>query len=70
MQELEDIGVSKEVINKLMDEIGLERSFTKLNIDDSGINIIVSQGFNPQRMKNNPRLVEEEDLREILGRIK
>ena len=33
-------------------------------------NILIEEGFTPERMKNNPRLVTKEDLIEILGKIK
>ena len=44
----------------------------KTKLDDLGINdieIIIKHGFNPQRVKNNPRLLTEKSLREILNRI-
>jgi len=60
----------KAKIETLMDEIGLERKLTALGIKtEEDRDLIIKQGFNPERMKNNPRLVKEEDLRKILEEI-
>ena len=57
-------------IDSLMDEIGLDRSLADLNIITSeDHDIIVANGFNPERVKNNPRELTEEALRSILRRI-
>lgn len=70
------IGVSdfieaKEKINKLIKSIGLDTKLENLGIrtkDD--IDLIIKNGFNPERVKNNPRLLTETKLREILKNIK
>ncbi len=60
----------KAKIETLMDEAGLERKLTALGIrTEEDRALIIKQGFNPERMKNNPRLVKEEDLRKILEEI-
>lgn len=57
-------------INQLMDSIGLFRSIKKLGIDTpEKLTLILKNGFHQQRMKNNPRYLNEEQLRKILERI-
>lgn len=60
---------AKEILEELMDAIGLERRFSALGVDEKGIDYIVKNGFNPQRVKNNPRHLSESQLREILKKI-
>lgn len=60
----------QQKINKIMDQIGLGRKLNALNITSpEHHDIIVTNGFNPERVKNNPRELTEEALREILKRI-
>ena len=60
----------QEKINLLIDQIGLSRKLTRLNIhSQENYNLIVANGFNPERVKNNPRELTETALREILKRI-
>ena len=72
--DLFEVNSSEEVNQKwqnLMDSIGLERSLSKLGVNsEEDINLIVKNGFNPERVKNNLRLLTEESLREILYKIK
>lgn len=61
----------KEQLEKLIENIGLERKLAKLGIcSGEDVNIIIKNGFSPARMANNPRLVTEESLRGMLERIK
>ena len=53
-------------ISALMESCGLECSLSELKIDNQGIETVVKNGFNPGRMKNNPRMVTETALRKIL----
>ncbi len=53
-------------IEKMMDDVGLEKSLSKLGIDESGMELILREGFRPDRIKNNPRFVDVDDLRQIL----
>lgn len=70
------IGVSnstkaKEKIRNLIRNIGLETNLGKLGIkthDD--IEIIIKNGFNPERVKNNPRFLTEIQLKNILEDIR
>ena len=62
-----DIADGKRVIENLMDSIGLERQLSKLGLQKGeDIQKIVEMGFNPDRVKNNPRLLTESALRGIL----
>ena len=60
----------QQKVNQLMDQIGLSRKLVLLNIITSeDHDLIVANGFNPERVKNNPRNLTEEALRDILKRI-
>ena len=55
------------LIVKRMGEIGLSANLNDLGLRSSGDReMIIEDGCNPQRMSNNPRIIEAEDLREIL----
>ena len=56
-------------VERLMNEVGLESRLERLGIDARGIECIVANGFRPDRVKNNPRLLTPEVLREILQKI-
>ena len=59
-----------DILIKLMREIVLNTELSELGIrTDEDINIIVKNGFNPDRVKNNPRKLTEEALRKILYSI-
>lgn len=67
VQQAED---AQRKINSLMDEIGLERKLQSLNIvTPEHHDMIVANGFNPERVKNNPRNLTEESLRAMLKKI-
>jgi alcohol dehydrogenase len=61
---------AKDMLLRLMEDIGLERRLSKLNIAEDDLQNIINNGFNPQRVKNNPVIITEEIewkiLREIL----
>jgi len=52
-----------------MEDINLEKRLSKLGINRNDIDIIIKNGFNIQRMKNNPRLVTKKDLQNLLEKI-
>jgi len=58
---------AKEKLNGLMDSIALERKLSALGINN--VNIIIEEGFNPERVKNNPRELKKETLKRILDHI-
>ena len=58
-------------INNLMNEIGLSTRLRDLEIKrNKSIEIIIKNGFNPDRVKNNPRRLTEKALRKILNDIR
>lgn len=65
-----DIVGAKEKINKLMCKIGLETKLSLLGVkSEENIELIIANGFNPARVKNNPRILKEDSLRKILYTI-
>lgn len=56
-------------IEKLMQQVKLERSLAKLGIDEGGRKIILRDGFRQDRILNNPRPVTAEELEKILQAI-
>ena len=65
-----DVDEAAQAIVTLMQHLGLETSFPSLGIkDESDIETVVDNGFNPQRVNNNPRLVTEEALTKILDQM-
>lgn len=66
-----DFQEGKEKIINIMEKIGLKTKLSDLGIESSeDIDIIVQNGFTPNRVKNNPRLLTESQLRNILEKIK
>ena len=53
----------------LMDDVGLERSLGKLGVNKNDFQNIVNNGFNPQRVVNNPVKITEGTVWEILEKI-
>jgi len=63
------LGV-KQDLNQLILDIGLEIKLSKLGIKtQDDIDLIIKNGFNPERVKNNPRKLDERNLRKILEEI-
>jgi len=53
-----------------MEDIGLNTKLRDLGIKTlEDIEIIIRNGFDPDRVKNNPRKLTEEALRDILNNI-
>jgi len=68
--EVENSEEMQHKIDQLMDKIGLSRKLQDLRIyTPEHHDIIVANGFNPERVKNNPRELTEEALRDILRKI-
>jgi len=57
---------AKTKFNELMNDIGIESSLNKLDIDRTGVKLIIDNGFTPSRMNNNPRKITKKDLKNIL----
>jgi len=62
-----DVEDASNKINSLMKGIGLETSLGELGINN--FEVIIKEGFNPERVKNNPRKLTEAELRRILTNI-
>lgn len=62
-----DAADARYKITQMIRNIGLETRLSERGID---IDTVVKEGFNPARMKNNPRHINETSLREILGELK
>ncbi len=63
-----ELAASKK-IKSIMEEIGLKTSLSDLNIDEDGIQIIIDNGFKPERVTNNPRILTKERLKSILSNL-
>jgi alcohol dehydrogenase class IV len=62
---------AKEKLNHILKKIGLKTKLSELGIStQEEIEIIIKNGFNPERVKNNPRLLTENQLRNILNDIR
>lgn len=64
-----DPGEAAETLTGLMGRIHLETRLRDLGINKEDISVIVENGFNPDRVKNNPRLLTRESLTDMLNRI-
>jgi len=66
----DDVLEASEKIDGLMSNIGLETKLRALGVgSDEDIEKIVVNGFNPERVRNNPRILTEDALRTILYSI-
>ena len=66
---VETANEAKDKILSIMKEIKLETELSKLGINKDNIDIIIENGFNIERMKNNAKIFVKEDLRYLLKRI-
>ncbi|MDD5133557.1 MAG: phosphonoacetaldehyde reductase [Candidatus Nanoarchaeia archaeon] len=62
-----DVESARSKINSLMEEAGLETKLSELKVFDK--DIIIKEGFNTERVKNNPRRLTEENLRKLLNTL-
>jgi len=60
---------AKDKIINIMKKINLETRLSGLGINRNNIDIIIENGFNPQRTKNNPKIVSKKDLRILMYKI-
>lgn len=56
-------------VERLMEQVGLERKLSRLSIQKDGLELILRDGFRPDRIKNNPREVTKDALQNILNQI-
>ncbi len=59
----------KDKIKRLMQGIGLKTKLRELGLSLKDVELIVEKGFNPERIKNNPRLLTKDNLKKVLGDI-
>ena len=61
-----DVAEAATTIDGILTGVGLETRLSRLNIKtDQDIELIIKNGFNPDRVKNNPRLLTKEALRKF-----
>ena len=70
----EAIGVDSpkkaaQMITELMKNLNLPTKLREVGIDKKGIELIIKEGFTPDRVKHNPRKLTEENLRDILQEL-
>lgn len=58
-----------DAVRAMMCQCGLKTRLSELGIDDAGIDVIVKEGFTPERMGNNPYLFTADSLRQMLTEI-
>jgi len=63
------IEVAANKLDQLLTEVGVETELSKLNINRNDIEQIIKNGFNPDRVKNNPRQLTRDALRQILVKL-
>lgn len=56
-------------VERLISDVKLPNRLGDVGVKKEDIDLIVKEGFRPDRAENNPRRVTEEDLREILNNI-
>ena len=67
----ESADEASKKITRLMQEIGLSTKLSELGIKtETDREIVIQNGFHPDRVNNNPRKLTEEALREILNEIR
>lgn len=64
-----DVLGAKYRIRSFMKTIGLATTFGELRISEEGLEIIMQHGFNPERVRNNPRVLTQTALRDMLIRL-
>lgn len=66
----EDVQEAKNKLKRLMKRIHLETRLSALGVNSKeDVELVIRMGFNPDRVKNNPRRLTTESLRAILRSI-
>ena len=63
------VGKAAQTISLLMKKIGLETRLSRLGIGRGDIQLIVNEGFHPDRAVNAPKTPTKEELKTILIEI-
>ncbi len=61
---------AKTYFQELMEKIGVSHRLNKLNINQKDIELIIENGFTPDRMNNNPRIMTWGHIQKIMDEIK
>ena len=64
-----DIDGATQRFRGLIEGVGLEGTFSKCGITREDIPTIIQEGFSPARMANNPRMLRERDVYQILNNL-
>lgn len=64
-----DVKQAKKILRSFMTTIGLATRLSALHIRRDNVETIVQHGFNPDRVKNNPRRLTKDALRKMLIRL-
>ena len=62
-----DIDGASRKLRRLIEEIGLEGTFSKCGIAREDIPTIIHDGFSQARMANNPRMLRRHDIQRVLN---
>ena len=57
------------ILNKTMKGIGLKTRLSELRINKNNLNIIIDQGYAPERVRNAPKIPSKSELRKLLTSI-
>lgn len=63
------VSEGAENIRKLVEKLNLPTSLSGLGIREKDLDIIIENGFTPDRVKNNPREITRDDLYKILKNL-
>ncbi len=60
---------ARDLLLKLMSDCGMETRLRDLKVPREKLNLVMEQGFNPQRINNNPVIVSKSMVNELLQEI-
>jgi alcohol dehydrogenase class IV len=65
------VAEARGYLEHLLVSIGLKNRLSSMGIEkDEDVDLIVANGFDPNRVKNNPRSLDEAALRRLLEEIR
>ncbi|MBD3182225.1 iron-containing alcohol dehydrogenase, partial [Candidatus Poribacteria bacterium] len=65
----ENVFQIKELLKQLADDTGLPITLKQAGIPPEGVEVIVKEGFHPERVHNNPRKLTPHYLKEMLNSV-
>ena len=63
------IYIFQKILSELMVSIGLPIKLRDLKLKEEDLDLLVTDSVNPERMKNNPVILNKTDIRTILTNI-